>query len=967
VVPLRRPDGVERIGEGAVIGLVLAMLWSRRGRAAAVLLLTALATAGALAAPVYLARSDDRIVRTEVAGAAPSERTVLITGEVEASSGGNMANTFQSLAGGWLDTPGYATVFSAQFLAQPAELERATATQLNTVLFREGICEHVRVVAGRCLMGTGDTVLTGRAADRLGLHPGDAVALSGSRYSTDSKRYIPAGPPTALTVVGIVEPRDAAEPYWGRAGGARDAFHVDRRTLDTFSRPSELQSYDAYPLPGAITVETLPALREWVVDAQRRSTDQARLNTDLDLLLDRIAERRAEVRATVPFAVAPVLVLAWAVITLAVSTVIRARRFEHGIIALRGVARPGRWWLATGETLLCVLTGALLGFTAAGGWQTRGAWPYAAVAVLGALAVAVTVALRTVSAPVSALLRQIDRHTARWRGFALEGVLVVAAVVAVVQVRGRPGGVALLAPALVMLAGAVVAGRVVPILSGLSAARALRRRTLGRLRLAAALAGFRLARRPAGARLLVLLALAVGSLAFATAATAAVDQRQHQQAELETGAPVVLTVDATSRAQLLRAVRAADPDGRAAMAAVPVRLAENDEPGVIAVDTTRLAAVALWPSGAAPAAELAARLHPPSAVAPVLLTGAALTLDVSAPTLERTDIVLAATLAPLDGQPTATVELGTLVRGRQSYTTQTSMCTRGCRLVQLAAQLPPYVGPTIVLTLHNPPAARWQTAPGATATTGADGITFSLPMTSQPNAGVLRPAGGPDQLPVLTTAPLADDGTFKTFGGKAVPATASIATRLPRVGTAGTLVDLEYADLFAADDGRAENAEVWLSATAPPTIVDALRAQGLTVTGRRTVADARAAIAAGGTALGLRFYLFAGLLSVALGAAGLAVAAIGTSTADLRALRVQGLRRATGTMVEPLVVIALVAAAGVAGVLAAAVAWVAVGGTLPGLTGTGPPPLAVPVATVAVALLVLTLAGLAAQTTTSRR
>ncbi|MEV0134630.1 hypothetical protein AB0H83_39990 [Dactylosporangium sp. NPDC050688] len=949
-----------------MIGLVLAMLWSRRGRAATVMLLTALATAGALAAPVYLARADDRIVRTEVDAAAPAERTVLITGEVQSSGGGGMAKTFESLAGGWLDTPGYATVFSAQFTVQPAELEQATAAQLGTVVYREGICGHVRIVAGRCLMGTGDTVLTERTAGRLGLRPGDTVPLAGSRYDSASGRYLPAGAPTSLTVVGIVVPRDGAEPYWGRAGGARDAFQVDRRTLDTFARPSELQSFDAYPLPGAITVETLPALREWVTAAQQRSSDGARLNTDLDVMLDRIAARRAEVRETVPFAVAPVLLLAWAVITLAVSTVIRARRFEHGVIALRGVARPGRWWLATGETLLSVLTGALLGFTAAGGWQTRDAWPYAAVAVLGAFAVAVTVALRTVSAPVSALLRQVDRHTARWRGFALEGLLVVAAVVTVLQVRGRPGGVALLAPALVMLAVAVVAGRAGPVLSGLVAGRALRRRALGPVRLAGVLAGFRLARRPVGARLLVLLTLAVGSLAFAAAATAAVDQRQQQQAELDTGAPVVLTVDATSRVQLLRAVRAADPDGRSAMAVVPIRPARDGATAAVAVDASRLAAVALWPTGAGAAADVAARLHPPSPGTPVILTGAALTLDVTAGPIDRPDIVLAATFAPLDGRPTTIVELGTLVSGRRSYTAPTPMCTGGCRLIEIAVRLPSYVGPTVVVTLHSPPTTDWRVATGASATPGAGGITFSLPMTTQPDAGVLRPAGGLDQLPVVTTT-AAPDGVFKTFGGRPVPAALSTATRLPRVGTAGALVDLEYADLLAADDGRADEAEVWLSATAPPTVVDALRAQGLTVTGRRAVADTRAAIAAGGTALGLRFYLFAGVLSVTLGAAGLAVAAIGTTTTDLRALRVQGLRRASGTLVEPLVVVALVAAAGLAGVVAAGVAWAAVGGTLPGLAGVGVPPLGMPAATVAGTLVLLAVAGLTAQATAARR
>ncbi|MET7418729.1 hypothetical protein [Dactylosporangium sp. NPDC005555] len=948
-----------------MIVLVLAMLWSRRGRAVTVMLLTALATAGALAAPAYLARADDRIVRTEVAGASPSERTVLITGEVQSSNGGSMAKTFENLADGWLDAPGYASVFSAQFVAQPGDLVMATAAQLTTVVYREGICEHVRVVAGRCLMGAGDTVLTGRTADRLGLRPGDTVSLAGSRYDITSSRFLRAGEPTALTVVGVVEPRDGAEPYWGRLGGIRDAFQVDRRTLDTFARPSELQAYDAYPTPGAITVETLPGLREWVDEAQQRGNDDARLSTDLDVLLDRIAERRAEVRAAVPFAVAPVLLLAWAVITLAVSTVIRARRFEHGVVALRGVARPGRWWLATGETLLSVLTGALVGFTAAGGWQTRGAWPYATVAVLGALAVAVTVALRTVSAPVSALLRQVDRHTARWRGLALEGVLVVAAVVAVVQVRGRPGGVALLAPALVMLAVAVLAGRIVPILSGLSAGRALRRAATGRLRLAGALAGFRLARRPVGARLLALLTVAVGSLAFAAGATAAADQRQRQQADLDTGAAVVLGVDATSRGQLLRAVRAADPGGRSAMAVVPLRDGEGDEAAAVAVDAARLAAVALWPAGAPPAADVAARLHPPLSFTPIVHTGGKVTLDVTAVTIDRPDLVLTATVAPLDGQSTGTVELGKLVAGRQSYTGESPMCVRGCRLVEIAVQLPPYVGPATVVTLHSPPTTEWRLGPGATATSGPDGVTFSLPMTSQPGAGALRPGGGPEALPVVTSVLPAGD-TFKTFGGKAVPATATVARRLPRVGRGGALVDLEYADLFAADDGRATGAEVWLSATAPPTVVDALRAQGLTVTSRRTVADTRSGIAAGGTALGLRFYLFAGWLSAALGAAGLAVAAIGTTTADLRALRVQGLRRTTSTLVEPLVVLALVAAAGVAGIVAAAIAWIAVGGTLPGLTGTAPPPLAVPAATVAVALPALAAVGLAAQAAAGR-
>jgi len=938
-----------------VTALVLTMLRSRWGRALTVALLTALATVAGVAAPVYVARTDRQIVEGEVAHADTAERNIIVTGDVEASSTGALSTTFVSLAGRSADAPGYRSVFSASFSALPAGLPIGFAEQLDRVAYREALCEHVVVVAGRCLMGTGDAVLGTAAAQRLDLRPGDSLSLTGVMFDAIQNRYIPAGPPAPLTVVGIVRPRDSTEPYWGRSGALADAaspvFSVDRRTLATFIRPSELQSYESYPLPGAITVRTLPELRAWLDSAAQRGGAAARIKTGLPDLLDRIDERRAQVRATVPFAVAPVLALAWAVIVLALSAATRARRFEHGIIALRGAGRPSRWWLASGETLLAVTAGAVAGFSAAGGWSTPEAPAYAGVAVLGAMLAGVVVGVRTISAPVASLLREADRRGGRWSA-GLAWLVVVAAVVAVVQLRGSTGGVALLAPALVTLAVALIAGRLVPPLVARAA-----RRALGRGRLTSALAGLRFARRPAGPSLLVVLTVAVASLGFAAATTAAVAQRQREQADLDNGAPVVLSVGAPSRAHLLRAVRAADPDGHYAMAVVPLPWSGNSRPA-LAVDTTRLATAAIWP-GRLPDG-LAARLRPPVAGPPITVTAGTLTLDITVNQSDRPDFTLTLTVAPSDGGANQSTEIRGLHPGRATYQTRLP-CTSGCRLVQLGVQVPLSVGPATVLTVHTPLGTGWRPPPGGTATPAAGGgVTFTLPATGRNDAGTIMPGDAPAVLPIVSTAPLPPEGTFTTFDTLTVAGTVvQRVPALPRLGTDGAIVDLEYADRLAAGSS-ADGAEVWLSAATPPSVLDALAANGLTINSRTTVADVRAALAAEGTALGLRFYLIAGLLALALGAAAIVVGTVGASTADLWALRRQGLPARLARTVEPLVGLLMVAVAGGLGLVAAAAAWVTTAGRLPSLRGVGAPPLVQPALVFGAAVLFLTLVTLLA-------
>jgi len=84
------------------------------------------------------------------------------------------------------------------------------------------------------------------------------------------------------------------------------------------------------------------------------------------------------------------------------------------------------------------------------------------------------------------------------------------------------------------------------------------------------------------------------------------------------------------------------------------------------------------------------------------------------------------------------------------------------------------------------------------------------------------------------------------------------------------------------------------------------------------VADVRAELAGQGAALGLRFYLVAGILAVVLAGAALLSGTVEASTADLANLRTQGLAARRAATVEPVAAVLLVAAAGFAAVPAAA-------------------------------------------------
>ncbi|MEV6495861.1 hypothetical protein AB0M20_45680, partial [Actinoplanes sp. NPDC051633] len=298
------------------------------------------------------------------------------------------------------------------------------------------------------------------------------------------------------------------------------------------------------------------------------------------------------------------------------------------------------------------------------------------------LLAAVLAQRRQLVSGVAQLLRRAPVATAGARAFALGGAVLVLAAVTTAQLvisDGELDGVGVFAAALLTVALALVTARGGIALITRFAARALRRGRLG-----TALAGFQLSRRAGAARLVTLLVAAVAVIGYAATAADVAAQDRTVAAELGNGADRVIGVEQVSRAKLLSAVRAVDPDGDFAMAAAQLLGGGQGEPLGLALDTTRLETVATWPAGAPPVREVAAALRPPAG-APIVVDGQDITVD--AVTRGNLDgaVRLTVSLSSRTGAQT-NVQLDRLHAGLYTYQQRVAMCRDGCRLrgIQLA-------------------------------------------------------------------------------------------------------------------------------------------------------------------------------------------------------------------------------------------------------------------------------------------
>jgi hypothetical protein len=940
-----------------------------------------LAVACAVAGPAYLGGVDRAVVDREVAAASAPERSLTLSSSVQIGNGSGL--DFARLATDLVSIADFSPVFSASLnvlgVEEPISTGGGTASSL---IFRQGVCDHLTMVAGRCLLGGADVVIGERTAAQRNLRPGDPITVAFAQIDPIRKVYLPAGAPATLTVAGVYRVPDPTALYWGTngyfatdpRGNPGEPLFVERTTLKAIDHAIELDTVDSL-MASHVSPQQLDAMGHDIANVEDRVNSiglGVNEHTSIPDLLDRVDASRREAHDLVPVALVPLVVLAWFVIFLAVGYGTAARRRELGLLALRGLRSPTRWMLAGGEHAVPVAIGAALGYPAcllAAGILTRvrlgeppatGGLAWSAVAAGGgALLAALAAQRRELFGPVASLLRQVSAGAGRWQSIAVEAVVVVLAVAATASLRssgGRIAGVGALVPALVIAAIALVAARAVTPLFGRFGRFALRRGRVG-----AGLAGMQMGRRPGVSRLFVLLAAAVAVLGFATAAFATAAVARADQAEIGAGAVRVLTVNPVSRAKLLTVTHAIDPDGRFAMAVATLPAGAPKEPARLAVDSTRLAAVASWRPdfGGPPLAQLAQLLAAPLPP-PVEITGERVQVDLTAQVLPppEQEVDLTVLLAPDSGASAVSLDMGPVVPGAQTLGGQALDCANGCRLVGFGIARPGGGSFDATVTVRQlrtdgqvaigadrfGRADAWQAAtPDRDALTAdADGLRMDVKAVDGTRLqGWVSPTDRPVSLPVVATATLTRGTRLTGFDGVPTPVR-QVATvnGLPRLGRSGVLVDLAAGDRLATDAGSADVEQVWLGPAAPADVVARLADQGVIVNDDSGIAAVRSRLDRQGGALALWFYLLAALLVVLLAAGGLRlVAAVDADrgAADLRALRTQGVPAGVTGRAGLLGYVVVVLAALLVGPLAAAVAWLVAGASLP--TGAADPAL----------------------------
>ncbi|MCA2214209.1 FtsX-like permease family protein [Jidongwangia harbinensis] len=939
-----------------MFAVILGAVRMRTGQAAMVAVLAALAAATAAAAPWYALAVASRTTTADVTAAPPAQRvlTASRSGPVGRDPAGALRD-FGAELRGLLPIDGGVPVLGLRAATIHRPATPGVAVSGFATAYRDGFCRHVRL-AGACPAAATDAAISRDVSRRLRLDVGDEVAV----------RATATGPPVAFRVVGLYEPADPDDGYWSsrlfRANGELDplfttaaGFADPRLGEATFAYEVEVPAHllrgdNGYDLNAALD-DAVPGI----------AAAGIRLTNPTGEILDSVRAGRATIWRGVLIALCQLLLLAWFALGLAGRYTLRDRRADAGLLKLRGGNRARILLLTSGQHLIPLVAGTLLGLPAglAAARLLAGAapvpaeiWPAlglaaaaAGVALAGGLLVLTVVDAVMLRQPVAALLRRVPSVARTRRADVVDLALVTVAAGAVYQARsdGPDRGLGVVAPSLVALAVALVLARLLGRLANRAGGAAMRG---GRLRLG--LAAVQVSRQPGTDRVFALLVVTVAMVTLALGTILAGRTARVERSDVELGAARVLTVDADTRTGLLSAVRRADPGGRQAMAVVTDL---NSNPPVLAVDSTRLAAVARWrgeygPVQALPAAVAAARV--PAPLPPV--TGDRLTLRVRNDRTVPTPLV--AVLQHEGTGAVVEVPFGAVRPGERTVSAPVDGCRPppGCRLVRWQMATPPDAtgsparGALTIRSLTQPgprpeilgpgqlaDAARWRTdvtGLGLEVSATARGLTLAAGgRTDRPVGDRVYAVDSPLPLPVVLAGPRPAEWRFEEpfsarFGPGPTPVRpVGAAAVLPVLGPAGVLVDLDAARRVAADAELGGTYQVWLAPDAPPSILDALRAAGLTVTGEASAADREEQLARQGRVVAARFGVLTAAAGLLLAAAVLAVAAAVERAAyleQLTALRVQGLPRPVA-VAAGYAGIGGLALAGLAGGLAAAV------------------------------------------------
>jgi hypothetical protein len=458
----------------------------------------------------------------------------------------------------------------------------------------------------------------------------------------------------------------------------------------------------------------------------------------------------------------------------------------------------------------------------------------------------------------------------------------------------------------------------------------------------------------------------------------------------------VLHVRAESAGALVSAVRAADPEGRQALAAA---VAAEGDGGLLLVDADRVGAVAAWDPGWAgtSAAAVGPLLHPAVPTEPIEVRDRlSMTVDVRTDA-DTADLTLGLQVAvrPVSGVPYL-ADMGDLRVGVATYTVDLPPCrASACTLATVALRQPVgFPGSSVAGQIVLRDAAD-SAGPVDLSAPGPDGWRIGstgLPYPADPDAAVvaevadgsvvldvdigpvqdaaIEVADHPLELPVLrgsdnaaTAASLGSDDVVAGVDGDFIPAVTVGTGVVARLLRSGTMADLPYAIAASTTGPVALDLQVWLSATADDAVRTALTSEGVEVLSTETVAGREAELGRSGDALALRLFLIAALAALLLGAGTLLASAyvvLRRRAYELAALRALGATRrdliSSGRREQLLLAVVGVALGLVTGLVSAAVA---LGPLLAPPDAAGPPVWLGPAWAAVLALVVVVLVALA--------
>ncbi len=725
-------------------------------------------------------------------------------------------------------------------------------------------------------------------------------------------------------VVGTYDANTADPKVWGAVSPAQflpsqapdgpdrlDEVVVDDETFLGFSGDLAATSFRALD---ATTVHAsgVPDLREAVEAAtvttasSGGSTPKVLVTSGLPAFLDALDPDLADVAAAAFAVTAALVLLAWFALFLVVSATSEERSGEVALAKLRGMGARSTFLFGLAEPLVLILVavpvGLALGYAVnafiTGIAMTPGtdtaitesALLALAVGFLGGVVAATLASRRILTAPVIEQLRRTGGRRARLaRSVAVDAFAIALLAAGIYQLRrGGTDVLALLTPSLIALTMGLLAVRVLPRLARVEVAR-----TRGSRRVAGFVASSNIARRPAGLRTVVLLSLAVGLTVFAVDGWAVASANRDTVAPAEIGGWEVLHVRSYSPGSLLTAVRAADPSGTQALAAVSST--DGTRGGLIAVDASRLGAVAAWDAAWTGSSrdEIGSLLHPPQVAEPIPLEDE-LSIDLEyAPAAGSGAVNLAVAVRDAGGLP-HTVGLGELRPGTSTYRADLTRCVDApCTLeafIVTPSPLASTAAGTVTISgaqdsggdvdLTSAGSAGWRS--------GATSLLVRIPPVADVSveepgrlvtsfdvegaSAAVEVADHPTELPVFRGSDAVvsegvDTGPKVTIlDGHAVPAQVLGSGVLPRKLRTGALADLPFALEAMGSAPTLLDYQVWLSPDAPPSIRAELEAGGFEVLDVDSVEERLTELAQGSAALALRLFLIAAVVALLIAA-----------------------------------------------------------------------------------------------------